>query len=588
MILLTRRREQRKFILESSGTYLIVILILLLCTASTTSQTVPVDIPACFGISGTIHRSELHPMHAGAAYALKTRPRGIPLEQESTSTSSAAKACAFAFTLPTHPQFHSLTVFIKLIELNTTKVDDYVNLLFLDNRNILSNLHLTKSPSPIVNSYLDTQSWPRNTTIVFVFLLHNCQGREARLFLDISLTPTYLCLLNSFKDCGSFTNIRSPSERSLMSLNELFHPGWLICTIPVEVGVFGLKVSYRYVTQCIDYRLSCDGVVNCPNGETNISTKQMLSSNDISSADEYSRGLVCYAPSVNWFLVMIIFFSIFNVILLCLISYVGLLRRYSQPRYLRLRNRCLRYTCCCLPTTWRLRLATSPQFLHRKILKSADSNIPRSPPTYASVEQADSENISNQRRSKGLFRAHRQKPVVVPQSGHHLPPSYSEVDEEIGVASDRLIQRIENMNTSTTFLAHKIRKTISPRSKHFSRRFRRSVNNLNLGIELRVLLRRMMSRSRSLMTSGLRITRPNQDHQSPSLSQLEQPPQIAERGSTSRQPAPPPNYTEFLSGDFPRFPDVVRVDYIQPPPPGYVGRARYRRPRRQRLHSRRQ
>ncbi|CDS42851.1 conserved hypothetical protein [Echinococcus multilocularis] len=431
------------------------------------------------------------------------------------------------------------------------------------------------------NFYLDTQAWPKNSTVIYMLLIHDFIGErsgDAKFYLDIALTPTYLCVLTQFQVQGSHTNLRNPYDISLINLNEMFHPGWLICTTPVVADRFGLKLTYRFVAYCIDYRLSCDGVFNCPRGPTALANR-VFASLPQSSADEYSRSLICYVPTVNWFLVVIILFSVINVGLLFLISYVGLLRRYSPPRYLRLQSLCLRYGCCCLPSRWRQRIVGRPPMFRQNSISSADLEIPLSPPTYASVEQADKTNLFAL-RSKRRFQWRRQKSVVVAESGHQLPPSYSDVNEEVGVAPEGVIQKIQSLQSSFTSCPGGGHGGTSPRVKPLPQHLRRTIRRIDLGAELRVALRRTVSRTRALVSSGLQIVRFRPTTQPPLT-----PGAAGGEGSLILQP-PPPNYSEFLSGNFPRYPATVEVDHIRPPLSTPVERIPFRGPRRRRSRRR--
>ncbi|VDM31261.1 unnamed protein product [Hydatigera taeniaeformis] len=544
-------------------------------------QSVMVDIEPCFGISSPTHRTHLRSMYSGAAYALKTQGGDIPLVGQPYNGSAHPHACAFAFAAPTHPQFHFVTVYIKQVHLNITAgVGGEASLVFMGNSHPTVNLatvRLTKMFPVKRDFYVDTQDWPKNSTTIYVFLIHNFIGDrsgEATLHLDLALTPTYLCVMSQFQVRGSHANLRNPYDISLINLNEMFHPGWLICTTPVVANRFGFKLTYRFVAYCVDYRLSCDGVVNCPRGPTTLANK-VFATLPQSSADEYSRGLICYAPSVNWFLVAIVLFSIVNIALLFLISYVGLLRRYSPLRYLRLQSQCLRYGCCCLPIRWRQIVVGSPSIFRQHSISSADLDIPRSPPTYASVEQADKANLFA-RQSNRHFRWGRQKTVTVAKSSHHLPPSYSDVNEEIGVAPEGVIKKMQTLQGSSSSCSggggHV---SSSPKVKPLPQRLRRPTRRINLRVELRIALRRTVSRTRALLRSGFRIVR---------FRSTPQPLLNSEAGGegSSTNPLPPPNYSEFLSGDFPRYPATVIVDHIRPPPSTPTERIPFLGPRRHR------
>ncbi|VDL61130.1 unnamed protein product [Hymenolepis diminuta] len=521
--------------------------LILLLTASVTSRTVLISIPPCFGISSTVHTSELHPMHEGTAYTLKTPLEGIPLNSNLSSKSLFPQACNYAFTLPTHPQYHSLTTFIKRFELNTTRIDAFVNLVFIGGSKIISSVQITKFSTPIVNVYLDTKSWQRKETLIYMFLMHNLHSKAATLHLDITLTPTYLCFLNALQHIGSHVKLRNPGERTLPGLGEIFHYGWLLCTTPVKPQGLNYNISYRYMAFCIDYRLSCDGNVNCP-------ARRMLFSSSLLSADESSADLVCYAPSINWFLIAIVIFSTCNVLILCLINYVRVLRRYSPQQYLRLRNRCLRYSFFCLPTPLRYRVSGFTQPSPRTGVNISSLKVPISPPTYSSVEEAE---IYNQKSSKIRCGKRRTQSPIIPKSGNSLPPSYSDAEDEIEVIPNRVIQKMHTLNAVRPLHSRRIRRTISPLTKPLSSRYRRSRNDINLRVEFRALLRRMLNGRRD----RLRNVQQNQVQQASDTNQEQLPPQTIEESS-----APPPNYTEFLSGDFPRFPEIVLIDYIRPPP----------------------
>ncbi|KAL5971214.1 hypothetical protein TSMEX_001073 [Taenia solium] len=551
---------------------------------STVCQSVEVDIKPCFGISSPTHRTQLRPMYSGAAYALKTHGRGIPLTGQPHTESTHPHACAFAFAAPTHPQFHFVTVYIKRAQLNISAgVGGEASLVFIGNSHPtvhLATVRFTKMFSVKRDFYVDTQAWPKNSTVIYMLLIHNFIGDrsgDARFHLDIALTPTYLCVLTQFQVRGSHASLRNPYDISLINLNEMFHPGWLICTTPVVADRFGLKLTYRFVAYCVDYRLSCDGVVNCPRGPTALANR-IFASLPQSSADEYSRGLICYAPSVNWFLVAIVLFSVINIALLFLISYVGLLRRYSPLRYLRLQSYCLRYGCCCLPARWRQRVVGSPPMFRQYSISSTDLEIPLSPPTYASVEQADKTNLFA-RQSKRHFHWGRQKPVAVAKSGHQLPPSYSDVNEEIGVAPEGVIQKMQSLQGSSSSRPGGGSASTSPRVKSLPQSLRRPTRRTDLGIELRVVLRRTVSRTRALLSSGFRIVRFRPTNQ-PSLT-----PETDREGSSALQP-PLPNYSEFLGGDFPRYPATVEVDHIRPPPSTPQERIPFRGNRRRRSRRR--
>lgn len=56
-------------------------------------------------------------------------------------------------------------------------------------------------------------------------------------------------------------------------------------------------------------------------------------------------------------------------------------------------------------------------------------------------------------------------------------------------------------------------------------------------------------------------------------------------GSSAIQP-PPPDYPEFLGGDYPRYPATIEVDHIRPPPSTTVERIPFRGPRRRRSRRR--
>ncbi|VDO03881.1 unnamed protein product [Rodentolepis nana] len=544
-----------------------LLLLLLLLADSVTGRTVSISIPPCFGISSTVHTSELRSMQKGTAYTLKTPSEGILLNSNLPFKSTLLKACNYAFTLPTHPQYHSLTTFIKRFELNTTRTDGFVNLVFISGSKIVSNLLITKSSTPISNVYLDTKDWPRNETLIYMFLMHNLKNKTSTLHLDISLTPTYVCFLNTFKNMGSHVKRLNPINGTLSSLSKIFHPGWLLCTTAIKTQSLGYKVTHPYMAFCIDYRLSCDGVVNCPRSST-YSTKQMFFSNSLYSADESSADLVCYAPPINWFLITTVVFSIFNILILCLLAYVGVLRRYSPRQYVRLRNTCLRYLVFCLPVQLRYRVSASIPNPQRSGIDISSLELPISPPTYASVQQVE---IHNQKNIKMLFTKRKNKSLIVPKSGNALPPSYSDAEDEVEVIPSVVIQRMHTLNEVRPSNSHRTRKTIFPVTKPLSNRYRRNRNARNLRAEFRILLRRMTNRRHNRQRNGQQ----NQVQQ-PSTSYQEQlPSQIIEESS-----APPPNYNEFLIGDFPRFPEIVVIDYIRPPPSDRFRRIQYGHHRR--------
>ncbi|KAL5110919.1 hypothetical protein TcWFU_009347 [Taenia crassiceps] len=560
-----------------------------LCAASvaivpTVCQSVAVDIEPCFGISSPTHRTQLRSMYSGAAYALKTHGRDIPLTGQPHTESTHPHACAFAFAAPTHPQFHFVTVYIKRAQLNVTAgAGGEASLVFIGNSHPtvhLATVRLTKMLPVKRDFYVDTRAWPKNSTVIYMLLIHDFTGDrsgDARFHLDIALTPTYLCVLTKAQVRGSHTNLRNPYDIGLINLNEMFHPGWLICTTPVVANGLGLKPTYRFVAYCVDYRLSCDGIVNCPRSPTSLANRP-FSSLPQSSADEYSAGLICYAPSINWFLVAIVLFSVINIALLFLISYVGLLRRYSPLRYLHLQSQCLHYGCCCLPIRWHQRVVGNPPMFRQCSISSADLEIPLSPPTYASVEQADKTNFFTL-QSKRHFRWGPRKPVAVAKSGHQLPPSYSDVNEEIGVAPEGVIQKMQSLQGSSSSRPGGGRVSTSPRVKSLPQHLRRPTSRNDLGVELRVVLRRTVSRTRALLSSGFQLVRIRPTAQPPPI------PGTSGEGSSALQP-PPPNYSEFLGGAFPRYPATVEVDHIRPPPSTPVERIPFRGSRRRRSRRR--
>ena len=561
-------------------------------------QTVAIGIEPCFGINSLTHRTQLRSMYSGAAYTLKTHFKGIPLTGAPRSESTRPHACAFAFAIPTHHQFQFVTIYVKRAQLNVTTnaTSGEASLAFIGSSlptSPLATVKLTNTFPIRRDFYVDTFTWPRNSTVIYVFLVHDFIGNksgDARFYLEIALTPTYLCVMTHYQVQGSHVSLRNLYEISLVTLNEMFHPGWLICSTPFGADHFGLAFPYRFVAYCVDYRLSCDGIINCPRSSNAISSR-LFPTISQTSADEYSRGLVCYTPTVNWFLIAIILFSITNIGLLLLISYLGLLRRYSPLRYFFLQSACFRYVCCCLPTRWRHRLIGNLPMMRRNSISSNDLDLPLSPPTYTSVEHADKTNLINQQNSRRHFGWGRQKPMVFAESGHQLPPSYSDVNEEIGVIPDAMIHKIKALQTPSSA------STVQPastffrgRSKPPPQRFRRPRRRTDLGVELRAALRRTASRTRALVTSGFRVVRIHSANQ-PDATNQEAIPTRREVVSTSHDepPHPPPNYTEFLRGDYPRYPTVVMVDHAASPSSGPVDVTTplMREPRRRRSRRRR-
>nr|CUU98207.1 hypothetical transcript [Hymenolepis microstoma] len=177
----------------------------------------------------------------------------------------------------------------------------------------------------------------------------------------------------------------------------------------------------------------------------------------------------------------------------------------------------------------------------------------------------------NQKNTKALFAKRQNQSLIVPKSGNALPPSYSDAEDEIEVIPSGVIQRMHTLNEARPLHPRRTRKTTFPVTKPLSNRYRRYRTARDLRVEFRTLLRRMTRRRHDR-----RRNRQQNLVQQPSNPNQEQlPSQITEESS-----APPPNYNEFLSGDFPRFPEIVAVDYIRPPPSDRVRRIHYGRHRR--------
>lgn len=427
----------------------------------------------------------------------------------------------------------------------------------------ISELEIHKGQEERRNIFLNTQSWPRNITVAYMHVSHTFQpGDIVSLHLEISLTPTFLCILPQLQLRGTYTSLRNPFELKWRNIHEVFHPGWLVCTDPWVVGGFDENSYSRYVAFCIDHRLSCDGYVNCPASST-ADTSQIIEGNPGGSADERSRNLVCYAPSVNWLLIAIALFAVVNIGLLFLISYIGFLRRYSPLRFLHLQSSCVRYGCCCLPAAWRSQAVGNFPLYRRNSVSSNDGELPWSPPTYESVQLADS---LNRVEGKNADMPKGRKPEAFAESSHNLPPSYVDGIEEIGVMPEGVIKKMQNLrNPPSRFRGLRMN---SPHSKPFPDRIHRisCVNTRQIRQDLRVAMRR----TRALIRSGFRVTRlrpNNQIHATPtpittSVRQESNMDPNANENPSSPTPGPPlPDYFEFISGEYPRHPITVELDY---------------------------
>uniref|UniRef100_A0A5K3EQK4 Cadherin domain-containing protein n=1 Tax=Mesocestoides corti TaxID=53468 RepID=A0A5K3EQK4_MESCO len=532
-------------------------------------------IQPCFGVNSPIHKTRLKPLYSDAAYSLRTDANGVALTDEVKTKPKKQEACAFALAISSHPQYQFVTVYMKRAQLNirgggTGKA----TLVFMGNSQPgvhLSSVVFDSRSSARQSTYVNSYSWPKNSTLVYILLMHDFIGNRSGLatfHLEISLTPTFLCVLTQFQAQGSYTNLLNPYELSWRSISEMFHPGWLVCTLPWAASEVGLRSPHRFVAYCVDYRLSCDHVVNCPrNSRTAI--RDGLSSVFTTSADESSRGLVCYSPSVNWLLVAIVLFSIINTGLLFAITYLGLLRRYSPIRFLRLQSVCIRYGCCCLPATWRTQFGGGVPIFRRNSISSSDSVIPWSPPTYESVERADTANLVGARQTR-QFRWRRQKPVAFAESGHHLPPSYTDENEEISVLPEGIIQKMRSLRKSPSRLSERVCKP--PRLKPLSQRARQTVHRTTLRQELRFVLRQAVSRTRALINSGFRVMRVHPANPSTTTPEQNEAGVLSDGVEGSSVPhLALPNYSEFMSGDFPRYPAVVQLDDLGPPPSSPTG-----------------
>lgn len=525
---------------------------------SVKSQTVPVELPECFGVNSNIHRSELRPMKNGAAYNFRTPPEGLSLLSGNLSTS---KGCNYAFTLPDHSQYHSLTVFMKIFRLNTTEAEGYLSLLLHNGSKLLAQISLHPSSKVLSYFYLDTFAWPRNSTLIYMLVRHNFSNGTAIMHLDITITPTYLCFLNQDKSIGSNIKLRNPDEETLWGLSELLRPGWLICTKPANTQALGPTVSHQYFAYCIDYRLSCDGFINCPR-DLNASVKGINLYTSWIVADESALDLICYSPPTNWFLVIFVILSVCNVIFFSTLSYIIVLRRFAPMEYLQLRNGCCRFFACCLPGPIRHRVIATSQFPLRKFVDMSDFKVPTSPPTYASVTQADHQNQNSVSNKKD------QRPVA-PRSGNAIPPSYADAVDEIAVIPDMIIQKMHELKSPESSNPRRTKRSKPPIMKPSSRNQRRSRNLRCDGTRLRTFMRHMRCRRHNRLSN----TQQNANQFSMNCNHEQVPSQVPEQIST-----PLPNYSEFLSGAYPRYPKIVVVDYIRPPPDRvrriYYGRRR--------------
>ncbi|BHF63987.1 hypothetical protein SprV_0200698400 [Sparganum proliferum] len=312
--------------------------------------------------------------------------------------------------------------------------------------------------------------------------------------------------------------------------------------------------SIEHIAYCIDYRLTCDKRYNCPlDMAMATATSEYTFKPQRPAVDERTSEIVCFSPSVNWLLCAIIVFTGLNAILLIAIVYLGILRRFAPRRFFRLQAHFLRFCCCCLPRHWRASLAGNASFFRppnrRASISSSNSDIPCSPPTYDSVVNAMEAPLH---AKTWTFWRRREERCGFAESAHHLPPSYVEASEEIGVYPERVLEKMRSFRTASTS-ARRRRRQLSPGIKRTWPRQPQSAYTVSLRGELRALIRRGFSRTRVLISSGFRVfwglPSRRRNHR---VVMPEQP---------TPQAAPTlPSYRDLLSGDLPC--------QFQPPRPG--------------------
>lgn len=514
-------------------------------------QTVLKAIPNCFGLHARSHKTEVLPFQSGRAYHLYSSKEGIALT--STESKSSTQGCAYALTIPKDHDFNQLTVYVQKAEVKWKyTTSDIAQIVFISDKHqseLVSEMTFTYKSASIRNRYLNTKSWLGKASNVYMFINYTRTGNVnnlATLYLYLTITPTFTCVSFDKLTRGEYTSVRSVINSGWHQIRDLFNPGYVLCADT-------LKDKNTWSAPCVDYRLTCDRKFNCPPNTNTSKDIKMLTLISYPS-DEHAKNLICYSPSANKIIILIIIFTVLNVIMLLAISYIGIIRHYSPMRFHRLQAQFSRFCCICCPR--RYMSAMTGNFYFRNAFQRSSTNgsiateLPNSPPMYDTVRTAHPP--ANARRKCFCCCCCKKNEYgnAFAESGHHLPPSYIDSSEDVGVLPESVVKKMHSLHKNSQ---NKLRdKAIAsiPRLKPAPPRNVSSAYSLRE--ELRSALRHISNRLRNFVRVGLDIVGFLPNHQRIN--------QVHPHPSTNQQEPNLPTYSEFITRDISGGLSVIDVE----------------------------
>lgn len=507
-------------------------------------QTIIRDIYACADETHLQKNTELITFDYGSAYHLKTPKEGIILK--SYQQTASVQGCSYALSLPKDAEFDHLSIFIKKAELSELRYqNESARLSFYGDKDYsheLASTTLSFYRPSIINMYVNTKSWKLVTSVIYMFITYfpsQVMGATAHLHLKLTLTPTYTCIVPGMVARGSYRNTKTTYSSSWKLIEEFFHPGWILCENSVNLYI----KENIWLAPCINFHLYCDSVSNCPSyvKNANGSDFSSLLSAKLDPADEEKINNVCYPPLLTSIPFPFIIFFIASSLVLLLAIYLRFMGIYSSLLVLSWHDYCKRFCscfCCSCPDQRRSPDISDVSGIEiavpsGSVLSLQDVYIPHSPPTYSSLEHAQT---IAKRVHRCFFCCNQQKELVVDdviQSGNSLPPEYLEVTDQVGVYPETIVLKLKSLRDHAEMSIDNKKQETGFKSKKISTRGQLT-----------------RARSQHIISSGL----------SSILFWSNNRRSSAVRDEAARRSQLLPTYAEFIHGNFQQTPIVYELD----------------------------